>query len=67
MEIKRDDPERRKAFRARHKCDTDRGPKWKSRWWACFTWQSGTSVTDILKGSVHDEVEEWDGETFWDQ
>ena len=67
MEIKRDDPERRKAFRARHKCDTDRGPKWKSRWWACETWKSGKSVTDILKGSVNDEVEEWDGETMWDQ
>ena len=67
MEIKRDDPERRKAFRARHGCDKDRGPKWKSRWWACETWKSGKSVTDILKGSVHDEVEEWDGETLWDQ
>jgi hypothetical protein len=39
----------------------------KSKWWACETWQSGKSVTDILKGSVHDEVEEWDGETLWDQ
>lgn len=64
--IKRDDPERRKSFRARHKCDTDRGPKWKARWWSCFMW-SEKSVTDILKGTVEEEVEEWDGETFWDQ
>ena len=27
MEIKRDDPERRKSFRARHQCDTNPGPK----------------------------------------
>ena len=26
MEIKRDDPKRRKAFRARHSCDDDIGP-----------------------------------------
>ena len=28
MEIKRDDPNRRKSFRARHNCDNP-GPKWK--------------------------------------
>jgi hypothetical protein len=38
MEIKRDDPERRKNFRARHQCDTNRGPKWKARYWACYLW-----------------------------
>ena len=27
MEIKRDDPNRRKNFRARHQCDTNPGPK----------------------------------------
>ena len=25
----------RKAFLARHKCDTDPGPKWKARYWSC--------------------------------
>jgi len=65
--IKRDDPERRKSFRARHKCDTDRGPKWKARWWSCRMWQSNKSVTDILKGSAYEESTEWDGETLWDQ
>ena len=38
MEIKRDNPKRRKSFRARHKCDTDPGPKWKARYWSCKNW-----------------------------
>jgi hypothetical protein len=37
MEIKRDDPARRKSFRARHKCATP-GPKWKARYWSCKKW-----------------------------
>ena len=37
MEIKRDDPARRKNFRARHNCDNP-GPRWKPRYWACRTW-----------------------------
>tara|TARA_R100000808_G_scaffold4839_1_gene15255 strand:+ start:12754 stop:13704 length:951 start_codon:yes stop_codon:yes gene_type:complete len=49
MEIKRDDPDRRKNFRARHNCD-DPGPKWKARYWSCKFWESGKSVTDYLKG-----------------
>jgi len=48
MEIKRDDPERRKNFRARHNCDNP-GPKWKARYWSCRMW-SGKSVTKITKG-----------------
>ena len=38
MEIKRDNPKRRKSFRARHKCDTNPGPKWKARYWSCKKW-----------------------------
>lgn len=34
MEIKRDDPARRKNFRARHNCDNP-GPRWKARYWSC--------------------------------
>ena len=34
MEIKRDDPNRRKNFRARHNCDNP-GPKTKARYWSC--------------------------------
>ena len=37
MEIKKDDPERRKSFRARHNCDNP-GPKWKARYWSCKAW-----------------------------
>ena len=37
MEIKVDDPERRKSFRARHNCDNP-GPKWKARYWSCKAW-----------------------------
>ena len=48
MEIKRDDPERRKSFRARHNCDNP-GPKWKARYWSCKFW-STKSVSDLLKG-----------------
>ena len=44
MEIKRDDPERRKSFRARHGCDTDPGPKWKAKFWSCHQWRAGAKV-----------------------
>jgi hypothetical protein len=37
MEIKRDDPARRRSFRARHNCDNP-GPKWKARYWSCKAW-----------------------------
>ncbi len=48
MEIKRDDPARRKSFRARHNCDNP-GPKYKARYWSCKFW-SAKSVTDLMKG-----------------
>lgn len=37
MSIKKNNPERRKSFRARHNCDNP-GPRWKARYWACKTW-----------------------------
>lgn len=37
MVIKKNNPERRKSFRARHNCDNP-GPRWKPRYWACKTW-----------------------------
>jgi hypothetical protein len=46
MEIKRDDPERRKNFRARHQCDSNPGPKWKARYWSCKFW-SNPDVSDL--------------------
>ena len=50
MEIKRDSPGRLKAFRARHQCDTNPGPKWKARYWSCKFWEKGKTVTDLMKG-----------------
>ena len=37
MEIKKDNPARRKSFRARHNC-ANPGPKWKARYWSCKFW-----------------------------
>ena len=34
MVIKKNNPARRKSFRARHHCETP-GPRWKARYWAC--------------------------------
>ena len=45
MEIKRDDPARRKSYRARHNCDNP-GPKWKANYWSCKMW-STTNVSDL--------------------
>lgn len=55
MEIKRDDPARRKSFRARHNCD-NAGPKTKAKYWSCKMW-SKKSVTKVTKGS-EEEAEE---------
>jgi hypothetical protein len=37
MVIKKNNPERRRSFRARMNCDNP-GPRWKPRYWACRTW-----------------------------
>jgi hypothetical protein len=47
MDIKRDDPERRKSFRARHNCDQKKD-KTKAGYWSCRFW-SGKDVEDLLK------------------
>jgi len=39
MSIKRDNPERRKAYRARHGCSSP-GPKWKANYWSCKMWSA---------------------------
>ena len=46
MEIKRDDPKRRKAFRDRHGCDNP-GPKTKAKYWSCRMWSKGQTVSDL--------------------
>jgi len=43
LSIKRDNPARRKSFRARHNCDNP-GPKWKARYWSCYQWRAGAKV-----------------------
>ena len=37
MSIKKNNPERRKSFRARHNCDSP-GPRHKARYWSCRKW-----------------------------
>jgi len=37
MTIKKDNPARRRSFRARHNCETP-GPKDKARYWSCRAW-----------------------------
>ena len=56
LDIKRDDPERRRNFRARHNC-ANPGPKHKARYWSCKMW-SAKNVSDILaKSNEHlDEI-----------
>ena len=44
MGINRDDPKARKAFRSRHSCDDNPGPKWKARYWSCYQWRAGAKV-----------------------
>ena len=43
LSIKRDDPARRKSFRARHKCDTAKD-KTTARYWSCYQWRAGAKV-----------------------
>lgn len=59
MEIKRDDPNRRKNFRSRHNCDNP-GPKTKARYWSCRMWERSKSVTQLTSSE-----EESIDEPFW--
>ena len=45
MSIKRDDPARRKSFRARHKCDQQKDKTTRS-YWSCYQWRSNSPVKD---------------------
>ena len=44
--IKRDDPERRSNYRARHNCDNP-GPKHKANYWSCRMWTKSKKVSDL--------------------
>ena len=37
MKIKKNNPARRRSFRARHNCENP-GPRWKARYWSCRFW-----------------------------
>ncbi len=43
MEIKRDDPKRRKAFRDRHNC-AEKKDKTTPGYWSCYQWRKGSKV-----------------------
>ena len=45
MTIKKDNPARRRSFRARHNCDNP-GPKTKARYWSCYQWRAGAKVNN---------------------
>ena len=62
MEIKRDDPARRKNFRARHNCASP-GPKWKARYWSCYQWRAGAPVKGSEEVTVSLEAEA--GKGLW--
>jgi hypothetical protein len=68
MEIRRDDPERRKNFRARHQCDTNPGPRWKARYWSCKFWSrkpvSSLASEDFLLSDDDGMDWDWDDSTF---
>jgi len=43
LSIKRDNPARRKSFRARHRCDTAKD-KTSARYWSCYQWRANAPV-----------------------
>ena len=45
LSIKRDDPARRKSFRARHNCDTAKD-KTSARYWSCYQWRANAPVNN---------------------
>ncbi len=49
MEIKRDDPNRLKSFRARHQCSSAKD-KTSPRYWSCKFWEKDITVSELLKG-----------------
>lgn len=45
LEIKRDDPERRASFRARHKCG-EANDILSAKFWSCRQWRASAKVED---------------------
>lgn len=57
MEIKRDDPKRRKAFRDRHNC-AEKKDKTTAGYWSCYQWRSGSKVESIEEFNKTDNMME---------
>ena len=72
MEIKRDDPARRRNFRARHKCDQAKD-KTTPRYWSCKFWTkkpvSKMTSSDAVEWDEEEVVSEWgwDDNSFAEQ
>jgi hypothetical protein len=60
MEIKRDNPERRKSFRARHKCSQVKD-RTTPKYWSCKMW----SKTPVSKMVAEDKIKGVDGKSCW--
>tara|TARA_R100001377_G_scaffold57793_1_gene34506 strand:- start:26 stop:916 length:891 start_codon:yes stop_codon:yes gene_type:complete len=62
MEIKRDDPARRRSFRARHKCDTAKD-KTTPRYWSCKFWSkkpvSSMASAEAIEWDDDEVLSEW--------
>jgi hypothetical protein len=61
MEIKRDNPKRRKSFRARHKCSQAKD-RTTPKYWSCRMWSSkpvskivGEDLKESIKNSIFDK------------
>jgi hypothetical protein len=69
MEIKRDDPDRRRNFRARHKCDSAKD-KTTPRYWSCKFWSkkpvSSMASEEVVAWDDNEEFSQWcwDDESF---
>lgn len=72
MEIKRDDPDRRRSFRARHKCDSAKD-KTTPRYWSCKFWSkkpvSSMASEEAIAWDDDELLSEWswDDENFAEQ
>lgn len=62
MEIRRDDPEARASFRARHNCNTATD-KTSARYWSCRLWEADTTVSEMTnKADIEGQVLKTDEE-----
>src|SRR6056297_1039302 len=61
MEIRRDDPDARRNFRARHNCDTATD-KTSARYWSCRMWEEDVSVSEMTKANIEGKVLKTDEE-----